>query len=187
MEIETSKSSLVDERGATFVSAVPVTETSAAHTAYVQPAVAVPVAAQTVHTTRYGSVSLAAIIAGIVAVGLLVVGGITVARAGTDGGLDNPIVSVAGFKATALLGLIELGFGVVLLIAALSRATASILFFGVVGLVAALVAVFQPTIGNGSLAIERGFAVMAAIAMAIVVAATLLPTVRHSSDRVARV
>ena len=182
MEIETNKSSLVDERAPLVVNATPV-----AGTPYVQPVVAAPVAAETVHVTRYGSVSPAAIIAGIVAVGLLVIGGITVARAGTDGGLDNPIVSVAGFKATALLGLIEVGFGIVLLIAALSRSTASILFFGIVGLVASLVAVFQPTIGNGSLAIERGFAVLVAIAMAIVVVATLLPTVRHSSDRVERI
>ncbi|MEO6157275.1 MAG: hypothetical protein ABIQ39_06555 [Ilumatobacteraceae bacterium] len=141
--------------------------------------------AQTVSTVRYGSISPAAIVAGIVAVALLVIGGITVARAGIHP-IDKP-TDVAGFTATALLGFIELGFGVVLLIAALTRAREAILFFGIVGGVAALIAVFQPTIGNGSLAIERGFAVIVAIAMAVVVVAAVLPTIRHSSNRIERI
>jgi hypothetical protein len=142
--------------------------------------------AETRRVTRSAIVSPASIVAGIVAILLLILGGITVARAGVDGGIDQP-VEVAGFTATALLGFIELGFGAVLLISALSRARESIMFFGILGTVASVIAVFQPTVGNGSLGLERGFAVLMTIAMLIVTFAAFLPTIRSRSSRVERV
>jgi len=142
-----------------------------------------PVQAQTVHTVRTTRFTPSAVVAGIAAIALLVIGGITVARAGFDSSLDEPVVVVAGFTATALLGLIELGFGIVFLIAALARRLQAILFVGIIGGVAALIAVFQPTVGEGSLAIEREFAVWAAIAMFAIVVSALLPTIRRSSTR----
>ena len=142
---------------------------------------AAAVGSETVLTSRTAGFTPGAIVAGVVAIGLLLVGGITVARAGLDGSLDQPVVEVAGYTATALLGLIELVFGLLLLIAALSRVDGAILFLGIAGGVMALVAVFQPSVGNGSLAIERGFAVVAAIVMGAVVVAALLPTVRRRS------
>ena len=101
--------------------------------------------------------------------------------AGIDSSLDEPVVEVAGYTATALLGLIVFVFGLLLLVAALSRADSAILFLGIAGGVMALVAVFQPSVGEGSLAIERRFAVLTAIVMGVVVAAALLPTVRRRS------
>ncbi|MCU1503234.1 MAG: hypothetical protein JWM12_2588 [Ilumatobacteraceae bacterium] len=137
--------------------------------------------------SRYGSMMPAALIAGIVAIGALILGGITVARAGTDTPFEQHVVNVAGFNATALLGYIELAFGALLLISALSRARQAILFFGIVGFVASVVGIFQPTVGNGSLGLERGFAVLAAILTAVVVVAAFLPTIRHSSSHLERI
>jgi hypothetical protein len=49
--------------------------------------------------------------------------------------------------------------------ATITTRTSSLLFLGIIGGVVALVAVFQPSLGEGSLAIERTFAVIAAIVM----------------------
>ena len=111
----------------------------------------------------------------------LLLGGITVARAGLDGSLDVPVVDVAGFTATALLGFIEIAFGLVFLAAALLKARNTIVFVGVIGAVMALVVVFQPSVGDGALGIQRGFAVFAAVVMALIVAAALLPSFKRHS------
>ncbi len=137
---------------------------------------------QTVRRVRRSVFDPSPVCAGVVAVLLLVIGGITLARAGVDGSLDKPVVDVAGFTATSLLGLIEVAFGVLLLIAALSRAREAIMFFSIVGVIAGLIGVFQPTVGNGSLAMERGFAVLLTIAMLVVLASTVLPTVRRTAS-----
>lgn len=136
---------------------------------------------ETVLTSRTTSFEPASIVASVVAIALLLLGGITAARAGVDGSLAEPVVTVARYTATAWLGMIELGFGLVLLIAALTRSHSAILFLGIAGGVAALVAVFQPSVGGDSLAIEREFALVAAIVMGGIVAAALLPTARRSS------
>ncbi|MCJ7780714.1 MAG: hypothetical protein MUQ27_07800, partial [Acidimicrobiia bacterium] len=89
----------------------------------------------------------------------------------------QPVVTVAGFTATALLGLIVFGFGAVLLIAALARQRHVILTLGILGGVAGLIAVFEPNVGGDSLSIERRLGIGAAIAMAAIVVSALLPTV----------
>jgi hypothetical protein len=55
------------------------------------------------------------------------------------------------------------------------------LVLGIAGGVMALVAVFQPSVGEGSLAIEQGFAVIAAIVMGALIVTALLPTSRRNS------
>lgn len=202
MKIETDRSVVVDERAPTepappaehvvlvptapaapqapVEQVTPVTPVAAMSVVRVTPVASAE--SETVRTFRSNFITPTAVVAGLVAVALLVVGGITAARAGIDGSLDKPVVEVAGFKATALLGLIELGLGLVLLAAALSRHARAVLFIGIVGGVASLVAVFQPSIGEGSLAIERGFAVIVTISMAAIVLSALLPTIRTRSD-----
>jgi hypothetical protein len=139
------------------------------------------IAAETVVTSRTTAIAPASIVAAVVAVVLLLLGGITLARAGLDGSLDVPIVSVAGFTATAILGLIEIGFGLILLLAALAQERNAIMFVAIIGGVSALVVVFQPTLGEVSLGIERGFAVLAAIVMAAIVVSALLPSFTRRS------
>jgi hypothetical protein len=135
---------------------------------------------RTVHTSRF---TASVVVAGVAAIGLMLLGGITVARAGLSGSLDEPVVTVAGYTATALLGLIELALGFALLFAAAARNRQAILLTGIIGGVAALVAVFQSNLGHGSLAVERGFAIWAAIAMSAVVASALVPTILRNSSR----
>lgn len=179
MEINSDRSQNVDEREPVAQAAPPVPGAYAAP----QPVVVndPAIGRETVLTSRTTGFSPGALVAGVISIGILLLGGITVARAGLDGTLGQPVVEVAGYTATALLGLIEIVFGLLLLAAALARANGAILFLGIAGGVMALVAVFQPSVGGDSLSIERGFAVIAAIAMGVVVAAALLPTIRRRS------
>ncbi len=200
MDIESNRTEYINEHGERVIATqgpggVPVVGETVVGTPGAGPLIAGPEAEYIVHepavtetrrVSTFGSVALFAVVAGIVAVVLLVLGGITVARAGLDGAMDEPVVNVAGFTATALLGLIELGFGVVLLLAALGRAREFVLFLGVIGSVASIVAVFQPDIGNGALAMEKGLAVLLTILFLVVTVAAFLPTFRHSSSRIKR-
>jgi len=199
MDIRSNHSEVVDERQRSTITtppvvgdaaSAPVTEVAAEEGN--APVAAVPVGAaavdtapvvgtETVLTSRTSGFTPSALIAGIVAIGLLVLGGLTAARAGIDSSLDDPVVTVAGYTATALLGLIEIAFGLVLLIAAVAQARRVILVLGITGGVMALVAVFQPSVGERSLAIEQGFAVIAAIVMGALVVTALLPTMRRKS------
>ncbi|MEQ1703197.1 MAG: hypothetical protein ABMA25_24085 [Ilumatobacteraceae bacterium] len=174
MEIQSDRATIVNEQPPQVI--VPTATGDVGYLAP-QPSTA------TVVTTRTSWFTPAALVASLAAIALLVVGGITVARAGLDGPLDEPVISAANYTATAILGLIELAFGVVLLSAALSRSREGILFIGIVGGVMALIAVFEPTIGNGALAIERPFAVIVALVMAAVVVSALLPSIRRSNTQ----
>ncbi len=51
-----------------------------------------------------------------------------------------------------------------------------ILVLGIIGGVASLIAVFEPTVGGDSLSIQRGLGLWVAIAMAAIVVSALLPT-----------
>jgi hypothetical protein len=183
MDIQSDRAAIIDERDRLVVATSPVTPDDAfappppPAAAVIQPVVG----SETVLTSRSSGFTPGALVAGIAAIALLIIGGITAARAGIDSTLDQPVVEVGGYTATALLGLLELALGLVLLTAAIARARSAILFLGITGGVMALVAVFQPSVGEGSLAIERNFAIAAAIVMGVVVAASLLPTVRRNS------
>ena len=188
MEIQSDRAQVVDDREPVPVP-VPVT-TQAALAAPLPAPMEVPAppavagaahGVETVSTSRTSGFAPAALVAGAGAVVLLLVGGITSVRAGIDGSLDEPIIQVGGYSATALLGILEVVFGVVLLSAALYRSQRAVLFLGIAGGVLALIAVFQPSPDEGPLAIERGLAVRFALIMGAIVVAALLPTVRLRS------
>jgi hypothetical protein len=185
MDIESNRSVSVDGSEEETVPAPAPLDEAASETVASAPAVADTGSARaetvrTVRTTRY---TPSAVVAGVVAIAMLVLGGITVARAGFDGSLGRPVVTVAGFTATALLGLIVLGFGAVLLVAAVARQRNVILVLGIIGGVAGLIVVFEPTVGGDSLSIERGLGIWVAIAMAAIVVSALLPTVSRVNTR----
>ena len=173
MNIESKKSVSVDERDQSVPAPAPISESAASLPATADVASA---RAETVRTTRTTTYTPSAVVAAVVAIAMLVLGGITVSRAGFDGSLGQPVVTVAGFTATALLGLIVFGFGAVLLIAALARQRHVILTLGILGGVAGLIAVFEPNVGGDSLSIESGFGLGVTIAMAAIVVSALLPT-----------
>lgn len=188
MNILSNKSVSVDEREEMVRAPEPfdeVTESPPAEAITESvPDVAVASArAETVRTVRTTRFTPSAVVAAVVAIAMLVLGGITVSRAGLDGRLEEPVVTVAGFTATALLGLIVFGFGAALLIAALAKQRHAILGLGIIGGVAGMIAMFEPNVGGASLSIGRGLGLWTAIAMAAIVVSALLPTVSRVNTR----
>jgi hypothetical protein len=73
-------------------------------------------------TTRL-VVSPGQVIGGVLGLVIAVIGIMTVSRGGIDGSLNVPMVRVAGIDQSAMLGAIELGLGLLLILGALSYAT----------------------------------------------------------------
>jgi hypothetical protein len=141
--------------------------------------------ARTLATRRYDPASALAVVA---AVALGVIGAVAVARAGLDGPLDDPIVDVAGFSHTALLGLIEVAMAVILLAVGLSRDRGALLFTSILFGAAALVAAIEPSVGGDALAIESSWAVVLVIVFgAIALVAAVMPAVWRTTERVERI
>jgi hypothetical protein len=147
-----------------------------------------PVAHETVQVRSSLTVSPAAIVACVAAIGLLLFGAINVARAGLDGPWRDPIVQVSGYEGTAVLGLIVLGAGIALLGAAFSRDRGAILFVSIVIGIAGTTLAIEPTVGGDVVAAEGNFGV-AVLIVAVVVAtvATVAPSVRRTTDRIEHV
>jgi hypothetical protein len=163
--------------------------------AVADPGVPVPVVEQQVVTSgvaerrvishrRFDPAAALMVVGGIA---LTVIGAVAAARAGFDGPWDEPIVEVAGVSHTALLGLIEVGVGLLTILAGLSRDRGTMLFASIAFGVAALVAAIEPGIGGDSLAIERGWAVVLVVAYAVMaLTAAIAPSMVSSTDRVER-
>jgi len=127
-----------------------------------------------VATTSGQRFAIDSVIVGLVGLVLLIVGLIAITRAGVDGPMEDPVVSVVGFSHTALLGLIEVGIGLCLLIAAAATSKPAAIFFGLVLGVGGIVGAVQAESFRHSLALESGMAWMAVIAAVVVVLVSLL-------------
>jgi len=114
------------------------------------------------------------VIVGIVGLALTIIGLIAVTRAGVDGPMSEPVVKVLGFTHTATLGAIEIAFGVCLLVCAALTARGGAAFFGVLLGIGAVVGAVQTDSFRRSLALESGFAWLAAVAAAVIVLVSLL-------------
>jgi uncharacterized membrane protein HdeD (DUF308 family) len=115
-----------------------------------------------------------AVIAAAVGVVLLVVGLIAVVRGGFDGAMSDPVVEVAGFAHTTTLGIIEIAFGLALLISGATSSRAGAMFFGGALGIAGFVGAVQTDSFDTSLGLESSFAWLMVLAGAIVVLAALL-------------
>ncbi len=81
-------------------------------------------------------------ILGLVGLLLGIVGVVVVVRAGIDSNLDTPVVDVLGMGHSAIVGLIELGAGVLLVLSAASESTRPLgSFIGALLLIAGVVGV----------------------------------------------
>ncbi len=151
-----------------------------------QPPIQVPVErvrGAEVTATRW-RVSPAAVMAGATSVVLLLWGAVTLARAGTDTPWREPIVEVAGATGTAILGMIVLGAGGVLLLAAFTRNRGAIGFVSVVLGVAAATVAIEPTVGADALGADRNGAIAALILLGITLLVALLaPDVDRVDER----
>jgi hypothetical protein len=133
------------------------------------------------------TISPAAIVGGVGAIVLLLFGAINLARAGLDGPMREPIVEVAGYQGTAMLGLIVLGAGVALLAASFSRDRGAILFVSIVLGVAAATVALEPSVGGDLVAVERDFGIaVLIIAVFVAFVAAVAPSVRRTSNRLER-
>jgi hypothetical protein len=152
-----------------------------------EPVVVAPATREVHNVQTRRTISFPSILAGALSIVMLIIGGVMVARAGFDGPLDEPVVTVAGISGTAIGGLALLAFGLGLLLAAFSGERGAILFLSILTGIAATVVAIEPNIADGKLGFERGFMVLLAIASAVVaLVAALAPTMRLSSQRVER-
>lgn len=125
------------------------------------------------------------VIVGLVGLALVIVGLIAVTRAGVDGSMEEPVVDVIGFTHTTLLGFLEVGIGLCLVIAAAATSKSAAIFFGLVLGVAGIVGAVQSESFRNSLALESGLAWIAVVAAVVVVLASLLiPRLATQTTRV---
>lgn len=181
-------STLPPPAGERIVTDPAVAEAVVAERVVAQPVVVERAAAsqyETVSTSRH--VSGAAIVAGIVGVALLIMGLIACLRGGFSSPLNDPVVSVLGFTHTAVLGIVEVGAGLLLLLAAVSGSRGYQIFSGTMLGVFGVVAAAEPAKLQEQLAIEKSFAVILAVAgLVVVLAAALLPNYARYVERSAR-
>ncbi len=134
-------------------------------------------------TTVRRAIEVDTVIAGIAGIVVLVVGLLALVRAGTDGPWDDPVVEVAGLTHTATLGLIEIGTGIALLLAAVSRSRSAIAFWGVVLGIAGFVGAVQAESFRDSLALEASLGWWAlAVGAIVAVAALFVPRRTHTAS-----
>ena len=98
-----------------------------------------------VATTRL-VVSPGQVIAGVLGLVIAVIGIMTVARGGIDSSLNVPMVRAAGLHQSAMLGAIELGLGLLLLLGALNYAARGLIVG--IGVVMVLGGVFLGAAGS---------------------------------------
>lgn len=115
-----------------------------------------------------------AVVAAGVGVALLLFGLIAITRGGFKGPMETPVVQVLGFAHTTTLGIIEIIFGVALLIAGATASRAGARFFGSVLAIGAFVGAVQAKSFHKSLALESSFAWLLVLAGALVVFTSLL-------------
>lgn len=138
-------------------------------------------------TESIRSIAPHSIAAGILAVLMLVWGGVTMARAGFGDDLRDPVVEVFGLSGNAVSGMIVAGLGLLLLIAAVSRDRAPVVFLTIVIGIAAVIFAIEPNAGDEALGVETTLPLLIAIGCGIVLLAALaLPTVNRRTQRIER-
>ncbi len=117
-------------------------------------------------------------VCGAVGIVFAVVGLIAVTRGGFDGPLSDPVVDVVGFQHTTLLGLIEIGVGAVLLLAAAVASRGAAVFFGVLLGIGSFVGAIESDRFADRLGLESNFAwISFVLAVVVVLAALLVPRI----------
>lgn len=136
---------------------------------------------ETVVSRRYDPASGAGALLGLA---LIVLGGVALARTGTDAPFSTPVIDVMGWTHDAPLAVTELASGLLLLLAALSGFRGFLLFVSALVAAGALVLAIEPT-AIDRLAIDRSMAVVLAIVAGVVfLMAAIAPTMTHESARI---
>jgi hypothetical protein len=134
---------------------------------------------------RHWDVAPGQIVSAIVGVGFVAMGVVAVARAGLDTPLSEPVVNVLGYTHTAWLGLIEIGVGLLLMLAGLnSFARAASVVLGTMLVVAGVLIQAIPEDLPRELALDEDMGMPLVVVGAIVaLAAMILPAWRTRSVR----
>jgi hypothetical protein len=139
-----------------------------------------PVEASTVvrrSRMRFSVAGVAALVMGVV---LTLWSVIVLARAGFADPLREPVVEVAGFSATAVLGLVAGGAGVALILAGLLRSRPFLLFVSIAIGIGAAALLIEPGLREPELMAEERFALYTLIAAGVVAALALfVPDLRR--------
>jgi hypothetical protein len=123
--------------------------------------------------------SLAAIAAGAA---LAVVGAVALLRAGVDDTWYRPRVEVLDADHTALLGALEVGAGIVLLLAGLIRVRVLVAILGLAMAISATAAAIDPAELHRELAIERWWAwTLVGAGVVLTLASLQVPRERHEA------
>jgi hypothetical protein len=131
----------------------------------------------TTHRWDVGSV-----LATAAGVALTVIGILALIRTGVNETWYEPVENIAGTSHTPLLGAIEVGVGVLLILAGLAGARMLAALIAVAAGVAALVVAIEPSLVDDELAMERSFATLIAI-VALALAVVLLVARERREDR----
>jgi hypothetical protein len=116
----------------------------------------------------------------------LALGIVAVARTGLDGPLSQPVEPVLGWDHTALLGLIEIGAGVVMVLAGLRAATRWIGgLVGIAAIVGGALVLGRLDWTMNELGAERQFGWVAIVIGAVAVVGAFVPRVRRTRRTVA--
>lgn len=144
-----------------------------------------PMATTQVQTTSSSRFAPDAMLAAAIGVVLVVIGLIVTIRGGFSGPMSTPVVTVVGFMHTTILGMVEIGVGVCLLIAGATQSRNGALFVGGLLGVAGFVGAVQASTFDESLALEPTMGWLAvAIGGVVVLAALLLPRYSNRSSTI---
>jgi hypothetical protein len=134
------------------------------------------------HVVVSPGLSLGPLLALVAGAALAVVGAVALLRAGVDDTWYRPRVQVIDASHTALLGALELGAGVLLLLAGLLRSRALVTVFGLAMAIAATAAAIDPAEVRRELAIERWWAwTIVGAGVVLVLAALQAPRERREA------
>jgi hypothetical protein len=143
---------------------------------------------EVVETERSAPVrwDLPALLAAATGVALIVIGVLALVRSGIDGTWYQPVVEVAGISHTPLLGAIEIGVGVLLVLAAMAGVRVLAALVALAAGVAAVVVAIEPGAVERELAIETEWAVALAVGL-LAVGLLILSLGREGERRERRV
>lgn len=140
---------------------------------------------ETVETVRprRDVASLLPVVAGAL---LIIVGAVALVRTGIDGSWYDPVVQVAGIGHTALLGLAEVVVGALLVVAGLVHARVAAAVVALVAGIGAAVAAIEPDAVERELALERGWAIVLAVAGILIALVLVMAGSRGEERRIER-
>ena len=129
---------------------------------------------------------LGSVLATAAGVALTVIGILALVRTGIDSSWYEPVEQIASVDHTAMLGAIEVGVGVLLILAGLAGARMFAALVALVAGIAAAIVAIEPSLVDDQLALERGWATALAVAGLVLALLLIMTRERREERRVER-